>query len=93
MWKSFIALDKLHNQHIKKAVIVVQERSIGASFIDEPLNKLVALTAKEGVVASIFPSHDVDKKDLPLNQKYLNQLSASGWQVEQNEDTGFIVMR
>jgi len=35
----FIALDKLHNQHIKKAVIVVPERSIGASFIDEPLNK------------------------------------------------------
>ncbi len=35
----FIALDKLHNQHIKKAVIVVPERSIGASFMDEPLTK------------------------------------------------------
>jgi len=33
----FIALDKLHNQNIKKAIIVVPERSIGASFIDEPL--------------------------------------------------------
>ncbi|MEI7788343.1 MAG: DEAD/DEAH box helicase [Chlorobiaceae bacterium] len=35
----FIALDKLHNQHIKKAIIVVPERSIGASFMDESLQK------------------------------------------------------
>jgi hypothetical protein len=33
----FIALDKLHNQDIKKAIIVVPERSIGGSFADEPL--------------------------------------------------------
>ncbi|MDD1613271.1 MAG: hypothetical protein LUP98_01265, partial [Methylococcaceae bacterium] len=65
----------------------------GDEFIDEPLNKLVALTAKQGAVVSIFPNHDVDKKDLPLNQKHLNQLSALGWQVEQNEDMGFILMR
>lgn len=35
----FIALDKLHNQGIKKAIIVVPEKSIGASFNDEPLTK------------------------------------------------------
>lgn len=35
----FIALDKLHNQGIKKAIIVVPERSIGGSFADEPLTK------------------------------------------------------
>lgn len=35
----FIALDKLHNQGIKKAVIVVPEKSIGSSFNDEPLTK------------------------------------------------------
>src|SRR5689334_12389695 len=35
----FIALDKLHNQGIKQAIIVVPERSIGASFNDEPLTK------------------------------------------------------
>jgi len=35
----FIALDKLHNQRLKKAFIVVPERSIGASFNDEPLSK------------------------------------------------------
>jgi hypothetical protein len=35
----FIALDKLHNQGVKQAVIVVPERSIGASFHDEPLSK------------------------------------------------------
>lgn len=35
----FIALDKLINQGVKKALIVVPERSIGASFNDEPLTK------------------------------------------------------
>jgi len=33
----FIALDKLENQGIKKAIIVVPEKAIGASFYDEPL--------------------------------------------------------
>ena len=33
----FIALDKLHNQGLKQAIIVVPEKSIGASFHDEPL--------------------------------------------------------
>lgn len=35
----FIALDKLHNQGVKKAIITVPEKSIGASFNDEPLTK------------------------------------------------------
>ena len=35
----FIALDKLQNQSIKQAIIVVPERSIGASFHDEALTK------------------------------------------------------
>ncbi len=35
----FIALDKLHNQGLKQAIIVVPERSIGASFHDEPLTQ------------------------------------------------------
>lgn len=29
----FIALDKLHNQSLKQAIIVVPEKSIGASFL------------------------------------------------------------
>ncbi len=33
----FIALDKLHNQGLKKAIIVVPEKTIGASFNSEPL--------------------------------------------------------
>lgn len=33
----FIALDKLNNQGIKQAIIVVPEKSIGSSFNDEPL--------------------------------------------------------
>jgi superfamily II DNA or RNA helicase len=35
----FIALDKLANQGIKQAIIVVPEKSIGSSFHDEPLSK------------------------------------------------------
>ena len=35
----FIALDKLHNQDIQQAIIAVPEKSIGASFNDEPLTK------------------------------------------------------
>jgi hypothetical protein len=35
----FIALDKLQNQGLKQAIIVVPEKSIGASFNDEPLSE------------------------------------------------------
>ncbi|MGS2723962.1 DEAD/DEAH box helicase [Porticoccus sp. GXU_MW_L64] len=34
----FVALDKLNNQSVDKALIVVPEKSIGASFNDEPLS-------------------------------------------------------
>ncbi|AWB34729.1 DEAD/DEAH box helicase [Orrella marina] len=34
----FIALDKLQNQGLRQAIIVVPEKSIGASFNDEPLS-------------------------------------------------------
>lgn len=35
----FVALDKLKNQGLKQAIIVVPEKSIGSSFNDEPLSK------------------------------------------------------
>jgi superfamily II DNA or RNA helicase len=35
----FIALDKLENQKLKQAIIVVPEKSIGSSFHDEPLKQ------------------------------------------------------
>ena len=35
----FIALDKLTNQGLKQAIIVVPEKSIGSSFADEPLSQ------------------------------------------------------
>ncbi len=35
----FIALDKLHHQGIKKAIVVVPEKSIGSSFANEPLSQ------------------------------------------------------
>jgi len=34
----FVALDKLNNQDVKKAIIVVPEKSIGSSFNSEPLS-------------------------------------------------------
>ncbi|KQB10591.1 DEAD/DEAH box helicase [Vibrio metoecus] len=34
----FIALDKMHNQHIKKTIIAVPEKSIGGSFSDTDLS-------------------------------------------------------
>ncbi|MGE5501478.1 MAG: DEAD/DEAH box helicase, partial [Ignavibacteriales bacterium] len=35
----FLALDKLNNQGVRKAIIAVPEKSIGGSFADEPLSK------------------------------------------------------
>ncbi len=35
----FIALDKLHNQGLRQAIVVVPERSIGGSFADEALTQ------------------------------------------------------
>ncbi len=35
----FIALDKLNNQGLKQAIVVVPERSIGGSFANEPLSQ------------------------------------------------------
>jgi superfamily II DNA or RNA helicase len=35
----FVALDKLQNQGVRQAIIVVPEKTIGASFRDEPLSK------------------------------------------------------
>lgn len=35
----FIALDKLENQGLKQAIVLVPEKSIGSSFNDEPLSK------------------------------------------------------
>ena len=35
----FIALDKLHNQGLRKAIITVPEQSIESSFADEPLSE------------------------------------------------------
>ena len=35
----FIALDKLTNQDLRQAIIVVPEKSIGSSFNDEPLSQ------------------------------------------------------
>jgi hypothetical protein len=52
----FIALDKLENQGIKQAIIVVPEKSIGASFNDEPLSQfgfgLIGMSNLSGTCAT-----------------------------------------
>src|ERR1035438_753401 len=45
----FVALDKLRNQGVKQAIIVVPERAIGASFYDEPLTKFSVWSSEVGV--------------------------------------------
>jgi hypothetical protein len=35
----FVALDKLANQGLQQAIIVVPEKAIGSSFHNEPLTK------------------------------------------------------
>ena len=42
----FIALDKLHNQGVTQAIVVVPERSIGGSFADEPFSATHRVTMR-----------------------------------------------
>ncbi len=46
----FVALDKLQNQGLQQAVIVVPEKSIGASFNDEPLWHLAVIGSRMHLV-------------------------------------------
>ncbi|MDT0499222.1 DEAD/DEAH box helicase family protein [Algiphilus sp. W345] len=46
----FVALDKLKNQGLKQATIVVPEKSIGASFNDEPLWHLAVIASRTHLV-------------------------------------------
>ena len=50
----FIALDKLHNQGLSQALIVVPERSIGGSFADEPLPLIFKVSSLEASVTLLF---------------------------------------
>ena len=47
----FIALDKLHNQGLQQAIVVVPERSIGGSFADEALTQQRLLLGLDGCAA------------------------------------------
>lgn len=53
----FIALDKLANQKLKQAIIVVPEKSIGASFHDEPLRQWGFLPTGRWSRSGIFATH------------------------------------
>jgi hypothetical protein len=64
----FIALDKLHNQGLKQAVIVVPEKTIGASFHDEPLTRFgfwaTGLFSRNGICA-MRPARIMAEKSIP----------------------------
>lgn len=76
----FIALDKLHNQGLKQAIIVVPEKSIGGSFADEPLSKYgfwADWTVKPQWNLCNAPGPDEERVD-PSKVKAVGQFLASG---------------
>jgi hypothetical protein len=75
----FIALDKLHNQGLKQAIIVVPEKSIGGSFADEPLSKFgfwADWTVKPQWNLCNTPGPDEERVD-PSKVKAVGQFLAS----------------
>lgn len=79
----FIALDKLHNQGLRQAIIVVPEKSIGGSFGDEPLSQYgfwADWTVKPKWNLCNTPSADDEKAD-PSKIKALGQFLESEDQV------------
>jgi len=63
----------------------------GDNFNDEILTTLLELPNTRGIIVSMFPNHDIDQSSLPLNQALVNRLTASGWQIQKNDLTGFIL--
>lgn len=79
----FIALDKLHNQGLKQAIIVVPEKSIGGSFADEPLSKYgfwADWEVKPQWNLCNAPGADEERVD-PSKTKAVGQFLASGDRV------------
>jgi hypothetical protein len=79
----FIALDKLHNQGLRQAVIVVPEKSIGSSFGDEPLSRYgfwADWSVKPKWNLCNTPGVDDEKAD-PSKIKAVGQFLESGDQV------------
>lgn len=75
----FVALDKLHNQDVKQAIIVVPEKSIGGSFADEPLSKFgfwADWTVKPQWNLCNAPGADEERVD-PSKVKAVGQFLAS----------------
>ncbi len=76
----FIALDKLHNQGLAQAIIVVPEKSIGGSFADEPLASYgfwADWTVKPQWNLCNAPGPDEERVD-PSKVKAVGQFLASG---------------
>lgn len=76
----FIALDKLANQGLQQAIIVVPERAIGASFNDEPLSKFgfwADWTVKPQWNLCNAPGADEERVD-PSKVKAVGQFLESG---------------
>ena len=75
----FVALDKLNNQGLKQAIIVVPEKSIGGSFADEPLSKFgfwADWTVKPQWNLCNAPGADEERVD-PSKVKAVGQFLAS----------------
>lgn len=76
----FIALDKLRNQGLRQAIIVVPEKSIGGSFADEPLTRSgfwADWSVKPQWNLCNTPGPDEERVD-PSKVKAVGQFLASG---------------
>ena len=82
----FVALDKLHNQGVKKAIIVVPEKSIGSSFHDEPLSQFGFWADFRGDSVAVLAPQDEAKFDT-VTYTYYEQLS--GYQYLKQLDIGY----
>jgi hypothetical protein len=63
-------------------------------FVDEKFQRWAELSAKQGIVVSLFSNNKEDiESGQPLKQERLMKLKASGWQIERNEQENLILSR
>ena len=66
----FIALDKLYNQGVRKAIITVPEKSIGSSFADEALSKFGFWSDWTGRCCTTLTLEDSHRESMQLDRRH-----------------------
>jgi len=88
----FVALDKLKDQKLKQAIIVVPEKAIGASFHDEPLSRFgfwadveivatykLANVNRKALEALLHKFFGNARLDLELRDRFGSQVEPREW--------------